>query len=81
MADPHDVAATKLLRREFARRPIDISAADLRVSHGVAYVKGVLRPMKGAPAPMQEMLDHISKSLRGRGEFRDVIIDCIIRGE
>ena len=81
MADPSDVAATKLLRREFARRAIDISAADLRVSHGVAYVKGVLRPMKGASESMADMLSHISKSLRGRGEFRDVVIDCVIRGE
>ena len=81
MADANDVSATKMLRREFARRPIDISAADLRVSHGVAYVRGVLKPMKGASAPMQEMIDHISKALRSRSEFRDVVIDCIIRGE
>ncbi|MBL8059983.1 MAG: hypothetical protein JNK63_04610 [Chthonomonas sp.] len=81
MADPNDVAATKLLRREFARKPIDISQADLRVSHGVAYVRGVLKPMKGSAEPMQAMLDHISKALRSRGEFRDVVIDCVIRGE
>lgn len=81
MADANDVAATKLLRREFARKPIDISQADLRVAHGVAYVRGVLKPMKGASESMSDMLSHISKALRGRGEFRDVVIDCTIRGE
>ncbi len=81
MADPADAAATKLLRREFSRKPIDITNADLRVSHGVAYVRGVVKSMKGADMSVKEMMDHISKALRGRPEFKDVVIDCIIRGE
>lgn len=81
MADPADAAATKVLRREFSRRPIDISSADLRVSHGVAYVRGVVKGMKGAEHSVSEMMDQISKALRGRPEFRDVVIDCIVRGE
>ena len=81
MPDPADAAATKILRREFSRRPIDITSADLRVSHGVAYVRGVVKAMKGAEMSVKEMMDIISKSLRGRPEFRDVVIDCIVRGE
>lgn len=81
MADPHDVEATKALRREFNKRPIDISQADLRVSHGVAYVRGVIKKMKGAEQPVSEMLDQVSKALRSRPEIRDVVIDAVIRGD
>lgn len=79
MADPKDIEATKLVRREFNKRAIDSSRADIRVSHGVATVRGVLTPMRGAEASVSEMIEQIRKVLRSRPEIRDVVIDCIIR--
>lgn len=81
MADPGDVEGTKILRREFNKRAIDITQADLRVMHGVAYVRGLVRAMKGAEQPVSEMLDQVSKAVRSRPEIREVVIDCQIRGE
>lgn len=81
MADPADVEATKILRREFNKRAIDITQADLRVSHGVATVRGVIRKMRGAEGSLNEMVEQIRKALRSRPEIRDVVIEATIRGE
>jgi len=79
MADPKDVEATKLLRREFNRRQVDLTLADLRVSHGVAYIRGTLRPMRGAEGDLHSTVEHICKALRARPEFRDIVVDATFR--
>ena len=76
MADPKDIEGTKLVRREFNKRAIDTSRADIRVMHGVAYVRGSVGLMRGAEGSIDEMLEQISKCLRARPEIRDVVIDC-----
>ena len=60
MADPADVAGNKALRREFSRRMIDITQADLRVTHGVAYIRGAIKPIKGGPTDMRKEVELIA---------------------
>lgn len=79
MADPHDVSATKALRREFSKRGVDTSLADLRVSHGVAYVRGQLRMLRGVDGSIEVTVGNITHALRARAEFRDVVIDAVLR--
>lgn len=79
MADPKDVEGTKLVRREFNKRAIDTSRADVRVSHGVAYVRGQLSMIRGAEGSLQEIVEQIGKVLRSRPEIRDVVIDATYR--
>lgn len=79
MADPNDVVATKLLRREFTKRQLDISMADLRVSHGVAQIRGVIRLMRGASGDPHEITYLIARHLRARPEIRDVVVDATFR--
>ncbi len=79
MADPNDVRATKTLRREFNRRMIDVTHADLRVTHGIAYVRGVIIPVKGGPTDLRAEIELIGRILHQRVGIKDVIIDCVMR--
>ncbi len=79
MADNKDVEATKIVRREFNRRHIDTSLADLRVSHGVVYVRGTLKTIRGGPTDVKHEVDIIARALRTRPEIRDVVIDAVFR--
>lgn len=79
MADPKDVEMTKLVRREFNRRKIDTTLADIRVSHGVVYLRGTIKPMRGGTEDPREEVAIIAKALRCRPEIRDVVIDCVFR--
>lgn len=78
MADHKDVEVTKLVRREFNRRMIDVTMADVRVSHGVVYIRGTIKPMRGGGDPRHE-LEIITRALRSRPEIRDVVVDAIFR--
>ncbi len=81
MASQEDIRASKALRQEIAKRMIDITGADLRVMHGVAYIKGVVKPIKGGPQNLAAELELVSRVLRNspRMGIKDVIIDCAIR--
>lgn len=79
MADPHDVAATKMVRSEFGKRMIDVTNADMRVTHGVCYIRGSLKPIKGGPSDIRKEVEIIMKVLRQRAGIKDVVLDCTIR--
>lgn len=79
MADPKDLEATKLVRREFNRRAIDTSMADIRVSHGVVYIRGTVKPIRGGAADVRSEVELIARTLRTRGEIRDVVLDVTYR--
>ncbi len=80
MANPDDVAATKLLRREFNKRMLDLTQTDLRVTHGVAYIRGAVKVMKGGPVDAKAEVELIAKILRlSRTGIKDVVIDCAFR--
>lgn len=80
MADPNDVAATKLLRQEFSKRGLDTTRADLRVTHGVAYIRGSIGTIKGGPQDVRAEIELITKVLRTRPQIKDVVVDCTMRG-
>ena len=80
MADPNDVYATKLLRREFNRHHINTTHADLRVTHGVAYIRGTVAADRGSGiADIRIEIERIARNLKVKAEFKDVIIDCRYR--
>lgn len=80
MADPNDVAGTKLARKEFGRHCFDTTSADIRVSHGVVYVRGILKKMKSATfADAQEETQKVARILRLRPMIRDVVVDVTYR--
>ncbi len=79
MADPHDVAATKIARREFNKRHLDTTMADIRASHGVVYVRGVIKPIRGGATDIKAECELIARVLRVKPEIRDVVLDCVYR--
>lgn len=79
MSDPKDIEANKIVRREFNKRQLDITLADLRVSHGVVYVRGVIKSLPGTSADAKTEVEHIVHLLKLRPEIRDVIIEAQIK--
>ena len=80
MATIEDVRTRKKVRSEFTKRMIDITGMDLQVLHGVAYIRGVVKPIKGGPQDLRSELELISKVVRNSGLVKEVVIDCAIRG-
>ncbi|MCG9894217.1 MAG: hypothetical protein MH204_01920 [Fimbriimonadaceae bacterium] len=79
MADPGDVAATKAVRREINKRMIDSTQGDIRVTHGVCYLRGVFKPVRGGPPNVKGELETVTRHLVATRVLRDVSIDVIVR--
>ncbi len=79
MANPADVAANKMARQEFSKRGLDMTRADVRVTHGVCYIRGSVGVIRGGPQDVRSELDLIAKVLRTRPGIKDVVIDCTMR--
>jgi hypothetical protein len=71
-----DVEGTKQVRRALNKRGIDASRADVRVMHGVAYIRGQVQAIKGHDIPdLRTEMEQIARFLRQRAEIRDVVLD------
>lgn len=81
MPSPGDVQATKALRRALTKKMIDVTYADIRVTHGVAYIRGVIKPMRGGPelAKVRSECEHVGQILRQQGHAKEIVVDAIIR--
>ncbi len=80
MADPKDVEATRVVRKEFIKHRVDTTMADLRVSHGVVYIRGLIKREKGAAyVDLKTETERIARIIRQRPGIRDVVIDCQYR--
>jgi hypothetical protein len=77
MDDKH---ANKLVRSVFNKRGVDLSQTDLRVSHGVVYIRGIIKFIKGRETenPAHAM-GQVIKALRQQPEIRDVVSEYTIR--
>lgn len=80
MADPKDVAANKFVRSIFGRRGIDVTRADLRVMHGVCYIRGAVAAIPGSGiTDLKLEVQNIAKLLTQKPDIKDVVIDCHFR--
>lgn len=79
MADPKDVQAAKYLRSELGKKMIDVTSADVRVMHGIAYVRGVVKGVRGGPTDLKATLNLAAAGLRQKGIIKDIVIDCSFR--
>jgi len=62
-----------LVRREMARRPIDCSLVDVYCSHGVIYLRGTIRVMRGHSIDLNSEISTLMTILRQKDGIRDVI--------
>ena len=72
-----DVETAKMVRRVIVRRCVDISNLDIRVSHGVVYVRGRIDKIRGfSPhVDLSEELTIIQRILHQQPGVRDVVFE------
>jgi hypothetical protein len=68
-----------LVRREMARRPLDCSAVDIYASHGVIYLRGRVRAMRGHDIDLKQEISILMTVLKQRSGIRDVISELETR--
>lgn len=68
-----------LVRREMARRPIDCSMVDVHVSHGIVYLRGTVRPIRGHDIDLQQEISILLTVLKQRQGIRDVVSELQTR--
>ena len=77
MADAKDVRGLRIARTELTKRGIDIGRADMRMMHGVLFIKGTVAVTRGnAIKDLKVEMDHIGRVLRQKPDIRDVVLDC-----
>ena len=79
MAKPEDAEGIRTVRKEFARRPIDISLMNITYHHGVVRLGGQVKTIRGHDLDLRAELETIAKALRTKANIRDVVIECIFR--
>jgi hypothetical protein len=76
-----DAAVTRMVRSQIARRYVDASFLDVRVTHGTVYLRGILRVLRThAHLDLNKEMDIISTILRGKPGVREVIWEVTQRG-
>jgi len=68
-----------MVQRELVKRCIDTSLLDVRVTHGVVYLRGTVRKMRGHDIDLEREMAIICTILRQKPGIRDVVSDVVIR--
>lgn len=75
-----DVEMTRMVRREISRRYVDCTNVDVRVMHGVVYLRGFLKELRGHDSDLNQELEVILRILRQKPGIREVINEMQIGG-
>ncbi len=68
-----------MVRREMARRPLDTSMVDMYANHGVVYLRGSVRPVRGHDIDLQHEVTILMTVLKQKPGIRDVISELQLR--
>jgi hypothetical protein len=80
MAAGADASLTKMVRSQIARRYIDASLLDIRVSHGLVTLRGVIRVLRThQEIDLKKEMETISTILRQKAGIREVVWDVTQR--
>jgi len=71
---------SRAARREMSRHTVDCGEVQISASHGVIYLHGRVRPMRGHEENFEQGVTGLLKALRQRMGVRDVVTDwtCIL---
>lgn len=75
-----DAEMTRMVRREISRRYVDCTNVEIKVMHGVVYLRGYLKELRGYDNDMSKELEVILRILRQKPGIRDVISELGIGG-
>ncbi len=71
-----DAQNTRAVQRELCRRYVDASQIDVRVIHGVCYLRGVMAKLRSHPeVDLEHETEIIQRLLRQHAGIRDVVWD------
>ncbi len=74
-----DAETTRLVMRELNRRCVDWSMMDVRVIHGVVYMRGIMRKLRSHPnVDLEKEADIIRKILRQRPGIREIVWEVAV---
>jgi hypothetical protein len=79
MPRPEDSEHTKLVWRTISRKPIDTSLMTVLVMHGVVYLRGQVRAMRGHDIDIRSEMEMVARILKQKPGIRDVVIDVTFR--
>lgn len=68
-----DARMCNAIRHEIVKRAIDSSRLEVRVSHGVVYLSGEVRELRGGAGDLRKEMDILQHVLRGKAGIREVI--------
>jgi hypothetical protein len=75
-----DANQTRMVQREISRRYIDTTLVDVRVIHGVCYLRGVISKLRSHPdIDLEHEAEIIRKILRQKPGIRDVVWEVYMR--
>jgi hypothetical protein len=75
MASIEDIQTLKLVKREFNRRQIDTTKADIKVFRGVVHVRGTILPLGSGVIDAKKEVQAITRGLRAYSSIRDVVLE------
>ncbi len=67
------------IRHEVVKRCVDSSRLDVRVCHGVVYLSGEVRPLRGQPTDLRKEMEILHKVLKAKPGIRDVVNEVYLR--
>jgi hypothetical protein len=67
----------RMVRRELGRHALDCADVQVTATHGVIYLHGRVRPMRGHEATFEQSVTNFLKAVRQRHGVRDVINEWI----
>lgn len=76
-----DRSVVRMIQREISRRNIDSTRIIVSASHGIVYLRGEVRRLRGHDLNLKDELELIRRLLRSKEGIRDVHVDdVVIRG-
>lgn len=79
MAAGGDAEVRRMVLREVSKRHVDTSLMDVMVMHGVVYMRGTVRGIRGHSFDLKAEMELIRRILRQKQGVRDVVLDVICR--
>jgi hypothetical protein len=80
--DVNDVRGTKAARSIFGKHGIDLRLADVRVTHGVCFVRGCLCALpKCNVKSVEETANLVCKVIRQQATIKECVLECTFKEE
>lgn len=74
-----DARMSNAIRHEIVKRAIDSSRLEVRVTHGVVYLSGEVRELRGGASDLRKEMEILHHVLRGKPGIREVINEAHMR--